>query len=44
VRLAVPDVFAENSDSLSVGIGKELVASLEKDELELLVYRLARSR
>ena len=37
VGLRVPDVFAENGDNLGIGLGMEVVSSLDEDVLELLV-------
>lgn len=36
--LALKDVFAEHSDTLGIGVGVEVVTSLDKDILELLVW------
>lgn len=33
VRLAVPNVLAQNGDNLGIGVGEEVVASLKQDEL-----------
>jgi hypothetical protein len=44
VRLAVPDVFAENGDDLGIGLGVEVVTSLDKDVLEFLVYFISLHR
>lgn len=37
VGLRVPDVFTENGDNLGIGLGVEVVSSLDEDVLELLV-------
>lgn len=37
VGLRVPDVFTENGDDLGIGLGVEVVSSLDEDVLELLV-------
>jgi hypothetical protein len=37
VRLAVPHVLAQHGDRLGVGVGVELVATLDEDSLELFV-------
>lgn len=37
VGLRVPDVFTENGDDLGIGLGVEVVPSLDEDVLELLV-------
>ena len=36
--LAVPNVFTKDGDDLSIGLGMEVVSSLDEDELEFLVY------
>ena len=38
MRLAVPDIFTEDGDNLGIGLGVEVVPSLDEDVLELLVY------
>jgi hypothetical protein len=40
VGLAVPNVFAEDTDNLGIRVGLELVASLVEDELQLFVWRM----
>lgn len=37
MRLAVKDVLAEHSDDFGVGVGIEMVASLDENVLELFV-------
>jgi hypothetical protein len=37
VRLAVPDVFTEDGNDLGIGLGVEMVSSLDENKLELLV-------
>lgn len=37
VRLAVPDVFTEDGNDLGIGLGVEMVPSLDENKLELLV-------
>ena len=38
MRLAVPDIFTEDGDNLGIGLGVEVVSSLDEDVFELLVY------
>jgi hypothetical protein len=37
VGLAVPNVFTEDGDDLGIGLGVEVVSSLDEDKLEFLV-------
>jgi hypothetical protein len=38
VGLTVPDVFTKDGDDLGIGLGVEVVSSLDEDKLEFLVY------
>ena len=38
VWLALEDVFAEDSDTFGIGVGVELVTSLDENVLEFLVW------
>jgi hypothetical protein len=37
VGLTVPHVFTEDGDDLGIGLGVEMVTSLDEDKLEFLV-------
>jgi hypothetical protein len=37
VGLAIPNVFTKDGDDLGIGLGVEVVSSLDEDKLEFLV-------
>ena len=41
MRLAVPNVFTKDGDDLGIGLGVEVVSTLDENKLEFLVYMIS---